>query len=744
MPKLEINVQALVKDAVANLDTLNETIDEQNALTNRLAKAQHDLEASSLKLADAQDRLAKNTDPAKQHDLESAVLSARVALDRQGDEVNQLAREYVQLDGATEKTSSAFDLARGTITDFNAAIEIGERVVGMLNDAFQATVIRAAEWGDSMGDLAQLTGQSVEDTSRLAATLELVGIDASSLGRILKSMTKEGLNLNLKTLLELNEEYNAIQDPVQRNTFLFRNFGKAAEDMAEVMGRSQEELEALAAAADKSGKVIGEEAAAQAEKFNTQLKIAQQQLDGTLVHLGGVATEMGIFTTRSLRDAIVGLGEFSDSISEGTSVYDLFVMGLVQTNPKLIEFANAFDDVGEEANEAKDAVDDNTRSVEAWGDRWAGIAQEAKAAKAMQDAKQAASDLRDELAILTAAIGGEVSDEQENFYNQQGDLAGRAQELKDEIDRLTESNGQYYETVQGNGMTTAELELATAKLARAQENLATETDPVKQAQLKVEIEKQQEAISGASTVVSGYVDNSKKIGELTTEYEAVTAAMQANRDAHEEAAARIVFSMIQQQMAADGLSKEEIAALTDIGEELGIYDEKTADIMRSVQRSVNEHGANAEAILTDVRNAYAALRDEPDITKRITVETHYVKYGDENPSFSPGDGGGGSSNSTITPDDNEPVGPGYAQGGSFIVPGSGTGDRPYTVNLTPGERVDVTPVGKAPTGGITFAEGSIVVHGGNAGAAEIVDQLLAQLGARVRAYAGSGYAFLGG
>jgi len=34
---------------------------------------------------------------------------------------------------------------------------------------------------------------------------------------------------------------------------------------------------------------------------------------------------------------------------------------------------------------------------------------------------------------------------------------------------------------------------------------------------------------------------------------------------------------------------------------------------------------------------------------------------------------------------------GYAEGGSFIVPGRGMGDRPYTVNLSPGERVDVTP-----------------------------------------------------
>ena len=39
------------------------------------------------------------------------------------------------------------------------------------------------------------------------------------------------------------------------------------------------------------------------------------------------------------------------------------------------------------------------------------------------------------------------------------------------------------------------------------------------------------------------------------------------------------------------------------------------------------------------------------------------------------------------------AGSGWADGGSFIVPGSGSGDRPYSVPLTPGEVVSVSPKG---------------------------------------------------
>jgi hypothetical protein len=38
--------------------------------------------------------------------------------------------------------------------------------------------------------------------------------------------------------------------------------------------------------------------------------------------------------------------------------------------------------------------------------------------------------------------------------------------------------------------------------------------------------------------------------------------------------------------------------------------------------------------------------------------------------------------------------PGFASGGSFIVPGTGRGDRPYTVPLEPGEKVTVSPRGQ--------------------------------------------------
>jgi len=50
---------------------------------------------------------------------------------------------------------------------------------------------------------------------------------------------------------------------------------------------------------------------------------------------------------------------------------------------------------------------------------------------------------------------------------------------------------------------------------------------------------------------------------------------------------------------------------------------------------------------------------------------------------------------------------GFSQGGSFIVPGMGSGDRPYTLGLTPGETVTVTPSGRSANAGPSL---SVHIH----------------------------------
>lgn len=727
MDPIDIQVRALVKDAVGGLDLVNDKIDDQQREVYKLAKAQHDLETSALRLADAQKRLANSTDPAAQHELEGAVLDARVALDKQQKEVDDLARSYQGFNAQTQESKIS-------ITDFKSAIDLTRDGVELLGNVYDKTIKKFAEWGDAQGDLAALTGMTVEQTSLMSATFELVGVEGDDLSKVLKSLSKQGIALTTDSLIDLNRQYHAIKDPVERAQFLFKNFGRAGEDMAEIMGRDTRELEALAEAARKSGKVIGGEAADQAETFNTQLAIAQQKVDGLGIAVGGFLLSSGISFSQWMKDAITDAANLSLSIANVNSPLAALTQGILVSNSGLFDFAAAFDASSSKITTADLDTQAYSRSS-------------AIAASDIQTFTDAQADLNAELSDLNAIIGGQLGPNQDKYYDTQSELATQARDLKTQIEQLKETDGQYYQQVRSNGMTAAEVALANEKLARAYAQLSEETDPLKIAQLNVEIEKQQTAISGASETVDGYIDNSKKISELESEYDAITDKIDENRDAHEKATARIVFGFILQKAAAEGFKNLSITELAEIGQAWGIYDETTATALAAVDKAVSEHGANAQSVIDALGGSIMALPTEKTFTYKIRVDNpNNVAVGAEvsDDDFSPS----GPPASPVTPINPSPQpenipgrGGGFALGGSFTVPGSGGGDRPYLVQLTPGERVDVTPVGKRASGEgtiIKIERGAIVINGDGKTAKQIAEETLTEVAARARALANAG------
>ncbi|HRE26055.1 MAG TPA: hypothetical protein PK954_05445, partial [Anaerolineales bacterium] len=543
-------------------------------------------------------------------------LEGVVSIEGAEDAERKLAGVQAGFDGAAasaQKSGPAFSGAGMSVTDFSSAIGLAIDALQLAGQAYEDTIGRAAAWGDEMGDLAQITNSSVSETSRLAATLELMGVKSDSLTRVVKAMNKEGLEFNLQTLLRLNREYNAIQDPVAKTQFIFDKFGESGADMAEILGRDETAILKLAEAADRSGKVIDEAFAEKAETWNAQMEILGKQAEGFGITLGGAAIDGILGFLNAVDDATDGWLEWVRAIP--------LIGGPMGDMRDAVEGAiDAFDVSTKRVQENRDALDDGSRAVTAYGNRWAAIgasfdpaieaAKEAEeyfrgVEEAAEKARQAETDAwlsRFELGL----DGNPVQQENERYGDQMTDLKGKASELKAEIDKLTASNGAYYETVVGNGMSQAELELSTAKLAAAQEKLAKETDPVKAAQLRVEIERQQEAIAGADKVVGGYVDNSKAIGDLTTEYEEVKKAIEAVEKAHQKATAQIVLDILTQKLMSedygDGLetlSEDEKRILETAAKNWDIYEGSTIQVMDAVDKSITEHGMNAAKIVSD-------------------------------------------------------------------------------------------------------------------------------------------------
>jgi len=214
------------------------------------------------------------------------------------------------------------DGVKGSSNALSGALKTlaGPAAVGAVVLALKESVTAAANWGDEMGDLAALTGQTVPEMSHMAATLELVGIKSDTLKRILKSLSADGINLNMESLIALKGEYDALEDPVARNKLLFDRFGKSAVDLAEVMGRSKEELMELADTAKYSGKVIDEEAAAAAEQFNVELATMEQMAEGAKITIGNFFIPTLIKAADAIQLVVTWESRLNDSLAEHADV----------------------------------------------------------------------------------------------------------------------------------------------------------------------------------------------------------------------------------------------------------------------------------------------------------------------------------------------------------------------------------------------------------------------------------------
>jgi hypothetical protein len=88
---------------------------------------------------------------------------------------------------------------------------------------------------EEISKLASFTGMATEETSRLYQAADDLRIPINSLKMALKTMADQGTTPSIEGLMQLSDQYLAIQDPLQQAQFLIDNFGRSGQEMARMM-----------------------------------------------------------------------------------------------------------------------------------------------------------------------------------------------------------------------------------------------------------------------------------------------------------------------------------------------------------------------------------------------------------------------------------------------------------------------------------------------------------------------------
>lgn len=224
---------------------------------------------------------------------EESTLSLILKIKKAGS-AKEAESELSQLEKTIRRASLGLASYKGVNEDAAGALQTFGINLAQLNNpltliatGLKSSIDFTTQWSGEIDKLSRNTGMTAQEASRLATVFGDVGISTQTLETAIKSMTKQGLVPNMDTFKKLAGEYQAIEDPVKRNEWAFKNFGKSALDLTEVLSRTPAQLDELAAAANRSGKVIGQDMVDNAEKLETQLKQLQDQADGLKLKIGG-------------------------------------------------------------------------------------------------------------------------------------------------------------------------------------------------------------------------------------------------------------------------------------------------------------------------------------------------------------------------------------------------------------------------------------------------------------------------
>ena len=182
--------------------------------------------------------------------------------------------------------------AAGALSTFGVNLMALNNPMTALASGLKSSIDFTTQWGDTIDEITRITGTSARESSKLAIVLNDVGISTESLKGAAKALRSQGLVPNLETLKDLAEQYQAIQDPAERNDFLFKKLGRSGLELSEFLSRDVEELDALSAAAERSGKIIDEAGIQKAEQYKQKLAQLGDQVDGVKLSVGSFAVDM--------------------------------------------------------------------------------------------------------------------------------------------------------------------------------------------------------------------------------------------------------------------------------------------------------------------------------------------------------------------------------------------------------------------------------------------------------------------
>jgi ABC-type transporter Mla subunit MlaD len=304
-------------------------------------------------------------------------LEIRAAVDDAVKGIAQVNTRLGDLEGATKKAAESTKQSNLQFTELRSTLALAGGALKTLKGVYDEIIGPTVAYAKQTRDLARNIGATAEESSRLIAVANNLEISFGTLNTALTAAIRKGVDPTVEGIARLADEYNAIQSPIERTKFLLDNFGRSGAELGPLMEIGAAGIREMGQEVERAGLVMSGDAVQAAREY----EIAMNDLnDSFMSAMIGLANHL--------------LPAITEFINRGTRQRE-FVRGLL-----------------EEQYGLNNALDTGQRSVQAYGDRWTGLAGAfAAAGQAMEQAntpiirqKSLIAELRGEAEGLASAL----------------------------------------------------------------------------------------------------------------------------------------------------------------------------------------------------------------------------------------------------------------------------------------------------------------------------------------------------
>lgn len=448
-----------------------------------------------------------------------------------------------KLDGSMEKLKQTSGGLKTGLINFNMALQAASTVLNVAKQAYDATAGAAVAYAAQVRDLNRVTGTGAEETSRLIQVADDLTISYESLEQAAKIAARNGIEFTTSKLAEMSAEYQALNPGQERAAYLLEKFGKNGLEMGKWLETPTDKLiEMNGAIADNM--LMTEDAVAQARQFeiaqdnladavqgakyaigNEMIPVINQLASGLETIVSYKSDLHSLFTTHE-----ADVRETSGSYEEYTKEMIRTAIATKQLKGASVTQAQALMD-GSLAAEKQDAILYKLRNE-------LGLLSDAQYAN--KGANQAWMDALDEGGIAVETLGDKIH--------------GLA---VDDIDSLKTAM---------SGAVGGEMEDFRTKSSEI-------SDEMKDVAGQIDVLKEKKWLTK---------DQQTELADLEAEYKNLQTELDNTATAHEEAMARISYSMLEARLGIDGFTEAELAVLNNYAEMTGLIDEPTRMLNESI------------------------------------------------------------------------------------------------------------------------------------------------------------------